>query len=233
MTLVMLDVGSLTTTVTADAFDRPPFDEISDDDWQDEPNERPIEKLSAHEITTLLLDSLDVGFALVAQNGKILRANSIALQMLGAFGKETDVIPPALWTKLDPQIANAQAVPGRFTPSSPYISPARGRFFLRVRALRTGTLVISFAPAALREIDVSRVLRESFGLSAQEIRIAFFAAQGYRNREIAERLEIVEGTVKNYLTDVFSALAVRSRTELATELAQLVEDQVTGSRSSR
>lgn len=229
MTLVMLDVGSLTSNVSADAFD----DAFSDEEWQEEPNDRPIEKLNAHDITSLLLESLDVGFALVSPSGKILRANSIALQMLTAFGKESDVVPLALWKKLDPQIANAQAVPGRFTPSSPYISPARGRFFLRVRSLRAGALVLSIAPAALREIDVSRVLSESFGLSAQEIRIAFFAAQGYRNREIAERLEIVEGTVKNYLTAVFSALAVRSRTELATELAQLVEDQATGSRSSR
>ena len=229
MTFVMLDVGSLTSHVRADAFD----DDFSDEESQTETEVRPIEKLSAREITALLLDSLDVGFALAAASGKLLRANSIAQHMLSAFGKETDVVPPALWKMLDPQIANAQAVPGRFTPSSPYVSPARGRFFVRVRALRSGVLVISIAPAALREIDVSRVLSESFGLSAQEIRIAFFAAQGYRNREIAERLEIVEGTVKNYLTQVFSALSVRSRTELATELAQLVEDQVTGSRSSR
>lgn len=222
MTLVMLDVGRITSNVNADAFD----DEFSDEEWQEEPVERPIEKLNAHELTSLLLDSLDVGFALVAPGGKIVRANSIAMQMMSAFGKDGDVVPAALWKKLDPQIANAQAVPGRFTPSSPYISPARGRFFVRVRALRNGGVVLSIAPAALREIDVSRVLSESFGLSAQEIRIAFFAAQGYRNREIAERLEIVEGTVKNYLTAVFSALAVRSRTELATELAQLVEDQV-------
>ena len=229
MTLVMLDVGSLTSNVNADAFD----DAFLDEDLQDEPNERPIDTLSSSELTKLLLESLDVGFALLASTGKILRANSIAKQMLSAFGKESEVVPPALWKKLDPQIANAQAVPGRFTPSSPYVSPARGRFFIRVRALRAGGLVLSIAPAALREIDVSRVLSESFGLSAQEIRIAFFAAQGYRNREIAERLEIVEGTVKNYLTNVFSALAVRSRTELSTELAQLVEDQARGSRSSR
>jgi DNA-binding CsgD family transcriptional regulator len=221
MTLVMLDVGSLTTNVNADAFD----DEFSDEEWQEEPIERPIETLNAHELTGLLLESLDVGFALASANAKILRANSIARQMMSAFGKETDVVPAALWKKLDPQIASAQAVPGRFTPSSPYISPARGRFFVRVRALRAGGLVLSIAQAALREIDVSRVLSESFGLSAQEIRIAFFAAQGYRNREIAERLEIVEGTVKNYLTNVFAALSVRSRTELSTELAQLVEDQ--------
>ena len=229
MTLVMLDVGSLTSNVNADAFD----DAFLDEDPQDEPALRPIDTISTHELTKLLLDSLDVGFVLVATSGKILRTNSIARHMLSAFGKETDVLPHALWKKLDAQLANAQAVPGRFTPSSPYISPARGRFFVRVRALRAGGFVMSIAPAALREIDVSRVLSESFGLSAQEIRIAFFAAQGYRNREIAERLEIVEGTVKNYLTNVFSALSVRSRTELSTELAQLVEDQLTGSRSSR
>jgi DNA-binding CsgD family transcriptional regulator len=198
------------------------------DDWSEEDDESeviPVEKLTPAEQTSLLLENLDVGLVLVTVAGKVLRKNRNAMQMLAAFGKTTDVIPPALWQKLDLVIAAATNVPGRFTPSSPMTSPTRGKFFMRVRVLRGGAFVLSIAAAALREIDVSRVLTEKFGLSAQEIRIAFFAAQGYRNREIADRLEVVEGTVKNYLTAVFSALSVRSRTELASELSQLVDDQ--------
>lgn len=195
------------------------------DDADDASSVAPVEKLSAAEQALLLLENLDVGLVLVSLTGKVLRRNRNAQQMLAAFGKTTDVVPPLLWEKLGAVIAAATNVPGRFTPSSPVTSAARGKFFVRARMLRGGALVLSLAAAALREIDVSRVLTEKFGLSAQEIRIAFFAAQGYRNREIADHLEIVEGTVKNYLTAVFAALSVRSRTELASELAQLVDEQ--------
>lgn len=185
----------------------------------------PVEKLSGAEQTLLLLENLDVGLVLVTLAGKVLRRNRNAQQMLAAFGRTTDVIPPLLWQKLEHVIAAATNVPGRFTPSSPVTSATRGKFFVRARMVRGGGLVLSLAAAALREGDVARVLSEKFGLSAQEIRIAFFAAQGYRNREIADRLDVVEGTVKNYLTAVFAALSVRSRTELASELAQLVDEQ--------
>lgn len=198
------------------------------DDWTEEDEESqviPVEKLSPAEQTSLLLENLDVGLVLCTLAGRVLRKNRNAMQMLAAFGKSVDVIPPALWQKLDLVISAATNVRGRFTPSSPINSPTRGKFFMRVRVLRGGAFVLSIAAAALREIDVSRVLTEKFGLTAQEIRIAFFAAQGYRNREIADRLDVVEGTVKNYLTAVFSALSVRSRTELASELSQMVDEQ--------
>lgn len=173
----------------------------------------------------ILLDGLDLGLLLITDAGKILRRNAIATRMLSAFGADSELVPDALWQGLASVRAAALAVPGRFTPSAPLTSPTHGRYFARMRLLRTGALVLSIAQAALREGDVARVLTEKFGLSAQEIRIAFLAAQGYRNREIADQLEVVEGTVKNYLTNVFSLLAVRSRTELASRLAQLVEDQ--------
>jgi len=199
------------------------FDER--DEIDDESDVIPVEKLSAAEQTLLLLENLDVGLVLATLTGRVLRRNRIAQQMLASFGKSADMIPPLLWQRLDLVIAAATNVRGRFTPSTPVISPARGKFFVRARVLPGGGLVLTIAAAALREIDVARVLSEKFGLSAQEIRIAFFAAQGYRNREIADRLDVVEGTVKNYLTAVFAALSVRSRTELASELSQLVDEQ--------
>lgn len=52
-------------------------------------------------------------------------------------------------------------------------------------------------------------------LTARERAIAELAAQGLRNREIADRLAINEGTVKVYLHRVYRKLKVGSRTELA------------------
>jgi two-component system nitrate/nitrite response regulator NarP len=53
------------------------------------------------------------------------------------------------------------------------------------------------------------------GLTPRERQLIGFVRTGLRNREIAERLGVTEGTVKTYLHAVFEKLNVSSRTELA------------------
>ena len=45
---------------------------------------------------------------------------------------------------------------------------------------------------------------------------------GLKNRDIAARLQITEGTVKVYLHRIFDKIGVNSRTELAMKADQLV-----------
>ena len=52
-------------------------------------------------------------------------------------------------------------------------------------------------------------------LAPRERQLVDFVRQGLRNREIAERLGVTEGTVKAYLHAIFEKLGVSSRTELA------------------
>jgi DNA-binding NarL/FixJ family response regulator len=52
-------------------------------------------------------------------------------------------------------------------------------------------------------------------LSAREREIVALVAQGYRNREMAEKLFISEQTVKNHLHNIFDKLGVSDRLELA------------------
>jgi two-component system nitrate/nitrite response regulator NarP len=52
-------------------------------------------------------------------------------------------------------------------------------------------------------------------LAPRERQLVDFVRQGMRNREIAERLGVTEGTVKAYLHAIFEKLGVSSRTELA------------------
>lgn len=52
-------------------------------------------------------------------------------------------------------------------------------------------------------------------LAPRERQLIGFVRTGLRNREIAERLGVTEGTVKAYLHSVFEKLGVSSRTELA------------------
>lgn len=48
-------------------------------------------------------------------------------------------------------------------------------------------------------------------LSPREVEILRIVAQGASNKEIAERLFISEGTVKNHLSSILSKLGVRDR----------------------
>jgi two-component system, NarL family, response regulator DevR len=57
-------------------------------------------------------------------------------------------------------------------------------------------------------------------LSAQEERILVLVAEGHTNREIGDRLNLAEKTVKNYVSTILSKLGVGRRTEAAAYLAR-------------
>lgn len=54
-----------------------------------------------------------------------------------------------------------------------------------------------------------------FGLSEREAEVVGEVAQGLSNREIAEKLFLSEGTVRNYISVILEKLGLRDRTQLA------------------
>jgi DNA-binding NarL/FixJ family response regulator len=52
-------------------------------------------------------------------------------------------------------------------------------------------------------------------LSPQEHRVLALVAQGLTNKEIGERLDLSDNTVKNYLVSVFEKLQVKRRSQAA------------------
>jgi DNA-binding NarL/FixJ family response regulator len=72
------------------------------------------------------------------------------------------------------------------------------------------------APPA-RELDAG--LAEP--LSEREVQILRLLAGGLTNRQIAERLSMAEGTIKNYVTNILGKLGARDRTQAAIRARKL------------
>ncbi|MFN2242820.1 MAG: response regulator transcription factor, partial [Anaerolineae bacterium] len=58
-------------------------------------------------------------------------------------------------------------------------------------------------------------------LSEREREILRLVAQGLTNREIADRLCLAQGTVKNYVTIILQKLGARDRTQAALRAREL------------
>jgi DNA-binding NarL/FixJ family response regulator len=62
-------------------------------------------------------------------------------------------------------------------------------------------------------------------LSARELEILTWLARGLTNKEIALRLSLTEGTVKNYITTLLQTLGVQDRTQAALRARELGIDK--------
>jgi len=78
-----------------------------------------------------------------------------------------------------------------------------------------GTWMDPELAARVQELAETYGSRRRPGLAPREKQLIRFVRQGLRNREIAEKLGVTEGTVKVYLHSVFEKLGVKNRTELA------------------
>jgi two-component system nitrate/nitrite response regulator NarL len=70
------------------------------------------------------------------------------------------------------------------------------------------------APAAAGGARLG-IREQGAALSTREREIVVLVAQGFKNKEMAERMFISEQTVKNHLHNIFDKLGVSDRLELA------------------
>ncbi|MCS6846112.1 MAG: response regulator transcription factor [Anaerolineae bacterium] len=88
-----------------------------------------------------------------------------------------------------------------------------------IRRVHAGEVFIQpeVASRALRELAAGgpRAEPQSFDLSEREREVLVLLAQGLSNREIAARLFITEGTVKNHVSNILAKLQAENRTQAA------------------
>jgi len=94
---------------------------------------------------------------------------------------------------------------------------ARGESFLQPSV--AAKVVAEFARLSERPQPAPADLPEA--LSERELEILRLVAAGASNKEIADRLVIAEGTVKNHITSILGKLAVRDRTQAALKAQQM------------
>lgn len=76
-----------------------------------------------------------------------------------------------------------------------------------------GSEVIGKLPGFLNQAE--KFDGSAFGITAKEMELIELVADGLSNKEIAEKLFLSEGTVRNYLSSVLEKLELRDRTQLA------------------
>jgi DNA-binding NarL/FixJ family response regulator len=94
---------------------------------------------------------------------------------------------------------------------------ARGEAFLQSTV--TGRVVAAFA--RMMETGGSPAEALVLPLSPREREIVTLLGSGASNKEIADRLCLAEGTVKNHVTNILTKLDVRDRTQAALRARQL------------
>lgn len=79
-------------------------------------------------------------------------------------------------------------------------------------------------PSKVAEVLAKRAVKEekkadkkvvNLPLTERELEVASMIADGFTNRQIASALYITDGTVKNYVSNIYSKLGIKDRTKLA------------------
>jgi DNA-binding NarL/FixJ family response regulator len=82
-----------------------------------------------------------------------------------------------------------------------------------VRLAHSG--VVQFDPAAAARLASALKTERPDGLTEREVAVLRLVATGRTNREIAGRLHLSEGTVKNHVSRILGRLGLRDRTQAA------------------
>ncbi len=119
------------------------------------------------------------------------------------------LIHPDIAAKLAGLLAPPASQKARMAAQAPHAAAAGA-----VPVVPAVSAPASEASEARHAADARARLAE-YGLTPSECQVVGLIAEGLSNREIAGRLYLSEGTVKNYVTEILSKLSLRDRTQIA------------------
>jgi DNA-binding CsgD family transcriptional regulator len=168
----------------------------------------------------LLDGDTERGAALLTADRRVVYANAAARNLLrdGTPRASDPLLPEQVdrWIERFLQRARAQRGPATADLYYPNEDECRLRISLEAAAReQVPHVILRVSPATPWAEPTVRRLQSRFGLTLREAQVASGVARGHTNSEVAEKLGIVEKTVKNVLMSVFTKCGVRNRVELA------------------
>jgi DNA-binding NarL/FixJ family response regulator len=145
-------------------------------------------------------------------------------EVLRGLGQQGLAVPTLILTASDNEVDYVQAV--RLGASGLVLKrDSPEKFFDAIRSVAAGQLAFSneIAQQVVSWMAGERARPAARGLqrlSERERTVATLVAQGLRNREIANQLNISENTVKRHLQSIFSKTGAHDRVELAAMAAE-------------
>lgn len=173
-----------------------------------------------------LLDTLGEGVVLFDTAARVVHENAAYSQVLaGEPGNtaveirgQSEVLARSLCASLHRERSSAEGLLSE--PLMREVRTARSSYTLSAAWLDES--VVGRGPAVLvrleragRAIPAAESLRQRFGLTAQEAKVALLLAEGKANQEIAGLLFISPHTARRHTERVMQKLDVRSRSEIA------------------
>lgn len=175
-----------------------------------EPGVTPLGAADAAAALELLADDDDVDLVLL----DLMLSGTSGMALLGVMRRRFPTIPVVILSALDDvdtiNRALRQGAAG-FIPKS----SSTENMLAALREVLAGGV---YVPPRLRDLVErqqarGRTVAERYGLTAGQWRVLELLTQGKTNRQIAEMLDVTEGTVKIHVSAIFKAMKVTNRTQ--------------------
>lgn len=173
------------------------------------------------EVATMGAADADAGLELLAANEDVdlvlldlMLPGTSGMALLGVLRKRYPAIPIVVLSALDDPDTVARAMrqgASGFVPKSSSTA-------IMIQALRDVLNGEVWLPPRLRDPSArgtgrGRDASERFGLTPAQVRVLELLIQGKTNRQIAELLDVTEGTVKIHVSAIFKAMNVTNRSQ--------------------
>jgi DNA-binding CsgD family transcriptional regulator/PAS domain-containing protein len=163
------------------------------------------------------------GIAVHTLDGRLLYANGAFSQILRddpAHARLDAALAAGVRALSALARSGGAAEPRRFAGANRELLTPTARYRIRLSLIGEG--LFTDRPTVLAALErlnpeppSPRVLRERWGLTPQEARVALLLASGRSNREIAAAMELSPATVRHYTEAVFFKLGTHARAEVA------------------